>query len=129
MARNGTGEVLRSGERVIATVPLPGVPEGSEGRVNLVEGLSWIRYWVRFRNGVVMGSIHRDKLARPKEWVEIKERRARAAEEPAPEEEAAAAGTEEAAGEEVPVATGAAARIPAHLLERSRQARARANAG
>lgn len=79
MARqNGTDEVLRSGERVVAAVALPNVPEGTKGKVNLVEGLTWIRYWVRFENGVVLGSIHRDKLARPKEWVAILERRANA---------------------------------------------------
>jgi hypothetical protein len=129
MARgNGTDDVLRSGERVVAAVHLPGVPEGTTGRVNLVVGLSWIRYWVRFDNGVVTGSIHRDKLARPKEWVAIKEQRARAAEAPEAAPEAAPEG-DDAAAEEAPSGTGAASRVPAHLLERSRQARAKANAG
>ena len=34
----------------------------------LVNGLSWIRYWVRFDNGVTMGSINRTNLATPDEW-------------------------------------------------------------
>jgi hypothetical protein len=126
-------DALRPGERVIATVDLPGVAEGIEGRVTLVVGLSWIRYWVRFDNGVDLGSIHRDKLARPKEYGEILQKRARAAEAAAAAGEAggpAEPGEEEApAAAEAPApAGGLASRVPAHLLERSRQARAKAGA-
>ena len=42
---------FRKGEKVVATVPLPGVPEGTKGKVKLVNGLSWTRYWVFFENG------------------------------------------------------------------------------
>ncbi|HRW38164.1 MAG: hypothetical protein KDB04_13085 [Acidimicrobiales bacterium] len=54
---------LRKGAKVVATTELRGVPEGTPGRVMMVAGLSWIRYWVRFDNGVQLGSISRDKLA------------------------------------------------------------------
>lgn len=54
---------LRKGAKVVATTELRGVPEGTPGKVMLVAGLSWIRYWVRFDNGVQLGSISRDKLA------------------------------------------------------------------
>ena len=33
------------------------------GKVIVVNGFTWIRYWVRFENGEVLGSISRDKLA------------------------------------------------------------------
>src|SRR4051812_19706923 len=59
---------LRRKERVIATVELRGVPAGTEGVVTMVSGLTWVRYWVRFDNGVAMGSINRSHLARPDEW-------------------------------------------------------------
>ncbi len=39
-------------DRVIAAQDLPGVPEGTPGRIVMVTGLSWIRYRVRFDNGV-----------------------------------------------------------------------------
>lgn len=39
-------------ERVVAAQNLAGVPEGTPGRVVSVNGLSWIRYRVRFDNGV-----------------------------------------------------------------------------
>ncbi|MGH9246668.1 MAG: hypothetical protein ACRD29_20630, partial [Acidimicrobiales bacterium] len=93
MARaDGTDDVLRRADEVVAAAALPGVPEGTRGRVVVAEGLTWIRYWVRFENGVVRGTIHRRKLARPQEWNDILERRARGADEdePAPEAMAAA---------------------------------------
>lgn len=39
-------------DRVVAAQELPGVPEGTPGRVVMVTGLSWIRYRVGFDNGV-----------------------------------------------------------------------------
>ncbi|HVL04525.1 MAG TPA: hypothetical protein VM388_00955 [Acidimicrobiales bacterium] len=39
------------GDRVVAAQGLPGVPEGTPGRVVMVTGLSWIRYRVQFDNG------------------------------------------------------------------------------
>jgi hypothetical protein len=83
---------------------------------------------VRFENGETLGSIHRAKLARAAEWEELKARRARGEDEPRPEEPAAAV-DEEAAPTEAPdgegeaVLTGAASRVPAHLLERSKRRR------
>ena len=38
-------------DRVEAARDLPGVPEGTPGRVVMVTGLTWIRYRVRFDNG------------------------------------------------------------------------------
>jgi hypothetical protein len=39
-------------DRVTAAQDRPGVPEGTPGVVVMVTGLSWIRYRVRFDNGV-----------------------------------------------------------------------------
>src|SRR5262245_4165371 len=122
-------ELLRAGERVVAAVDLPRIPEGTTGKVTFVEGFTWIRYWARFDNGETLGSIHRDKLARPAEWDELKERRARGEEPPVTEqasdaEEAAAAVAETTTGDGAgDAATGAASRVPAHLLERSKRRR------
>ena len=44
------------------------VPEGTAGRVLVANGVTWMRYWVKFENGIEMGSIHRDKLVRADEW-------------------------------------------------------------
>ena len=39
-------------DRVVAAEDLPGVPAGTPGVVVTVTGLSWIRYRVRFDNGI-----------------------------------------------------------------------------
>ena len=117
------GNELRSGEDVVATVAMPGIPEGTAGKIVFAEGFTWIRYWVRFDNGVVRGSVNRTKLARPDEWVDIQARRARgdepeAAETPAAGDSAAAAPAAAAEGKAVNGVT-----VPAHLLERSKNRR------
>ena len=62
MAKTATPN-LRKGDKVVTTADLRDVPEGTAGKVIVVNGLTWIRYWVRFENGEVLGSISRDKLA------------------------------------------------------------------
>lgn len=39
-------------DKVVAAEDLPGVPKGTPGVVIMVTGLSWIRYRVRFGNGM-----------------------------------------------------------------------------
>ena len=68
MAKKTPTEVLRRKELIKAAVDLRDVPEGTTGKILLSNGIYWIRYWVRFDNGVEMGSIHRDKLVRVNEW-------------------------------------------------------------
>ena len=68
MPKKPLGETLVRKERVKAAVDLRDVPEGTEGRVIISNGIDWVRYWVAFDNGVEMGSLHRDKLVRVKEW-------------------------------------------------------------
>jgi len=43
---------IRPNGRVRAKVDLPGVPAGTKGRVVLANGFNWLRYRVRFANGV-----------------------------------------------------------------------------
>jgi len=86
----------------------------------MVSGLTWIRYFVDFDGGVSMPSLDRSRLATPAEWREWKDRPAGAEAEPADKPAAAAVsadGPQESVGG-----------IPAHLLERSRQARERLGA-
>jgi hypothetical protein len=121
--RESTDELLKPKERVVATSALPGIPEGTTGKVILPEGLTWIRYWVRFDNGVVRGTIDRSKLARPGEWAALVRRRelgeddvpARAATNGGDAPAAAAAEGESVMVNGVPV--------PAHLIERSKNRR------
>lgn len=60
--------VLRPGAVVIAGDKLRNVPEGTAGKVSLVIGLSWIRYWVDFANGESLGSVNRRNIFTPAEW-------------------------------------------------------------
>ncbi|WP_421120474.1 hypothetical protein ACE2AJ_03925 [Aquihabitans daechungensis] len=69
MAKTATPN-LRKGDKVVTTVDLRDVPEGTAGKVIVVNGLTWIRYWVRFENGEVLGSISRDKLATKQDLVD-----------------------------------------------------------
>ncbi len=48
---------LRMGDRVRTVVDLPGVAEGSEGRVILANGFNWQRYRVLFSNGVEVADL------------------------------------------------------------------------
>jgi hypothetical protein len=43
---------LDRGDTVRAIVDLPGVPTGTDGEVILANGFNWLRYRVRFANGV-----------------------------------------------------------------------------
>lgn len=117
---NGT-DTLRRKEKVVAAVDMPGIPAGTPGKVTMVSGFDWIRYWVRFDNGVVRGSINRSKLARPGEPVGAeREALAAAAAAPAASTNGAAPEAASAGGEGV---THAGVLIPAHLLERSKKRR------
>ena len=58
---------LRIGDKVTAKVDLPGVPEGTPGKVILANGFNWLRYRVRFEGGVELPDLderHADS-ARP----------------------------------------------------------------
>ena len=55
-------------ERVVAAYDLPGVPERTGGKVKMVNGFEWQRYWVFFDNGVQLGSLDGSALLRPHHW-------------------------------------------------------------
>jgi pyruvate/2-oxoglutarate dehydrogenase complex dihydrolipoamide acyltransferase (E2) component len=59
---------FKKGTRVVTTSDLPGVPEGTVGTIGVGAGLVIPRYWVRFENGVEMGSIIHKRLVREKDW-------------------------------------------------------------
>ena len=48
---------LKTGDKVRSTVEIDGVPLGSEGKVILANGFNWLRYRVRFTNGVEKGDL------------------------------------------------------------------------
>jgi hypothetical protein len=54
---------FREKQRVRAARDLEGVPEGTAGKVLMVTGLSWIRYRVRFDNGVELSMLDAEQLA------------------------------------------------------------------
>src|SRR4051794_17359603 len=129
MATDTATADLRKGDRVVVVEALRGVPEGTVGKIHLVNGLGpWMRCWVKFDNGVWMGSISATKLVRQNELGDYRRRQedeAKAAAEAAarPKEEPKA---EAAAGDgAAPAASGEASKVPAHLLERSKLARER----
>jgi len=53
---------LTAKARVSAAHDLDGVPAGTAGKVVMVTGLSWIRYRVRFDNGVELNLLDRRHL-------------------------------------------------------------------
>lgn len=125
MAKRAAPDVFKRGETVKTLDPLPGVPQGEKGRVYLVDGLVWTRYRVLFENGVDIGSIDGSVLARPRDYEDALERRARAAEaaevaasDTGDDGEAAAAG-----GGGDKTVNGVV--VPALLLDRSKRARER----
>lgn len=62
MPKARTTNELRRDDHVLAAIDLPGVPAGTHGRVKLVNGFAWKRYWVSFDNGLDHGSLDRAKL-------------------------------------------------------------------
>jgi len=124
MARGATATEFRRNERVKALDDLPGVPAGTEGRVELVAGFAWTRYRVAFDNGLDIGSIDGKHLSRPKEFEAALVRRDAVEEEVTAEAAGDTDGEAPAAGSgEDKVVNGVT--VPSHLLERSRLARER----
>jgi hypothetical protein len=106
---------LTVGTPVVSTVAMRGVPEGTTGKVIHVQGLSWIRYWVWFDNGLRLGTLGRNKLATPSEW----ERRHDVVTAVAGNAAVVGDATDSVGG------SGDVGGVPGYLLERSKAARAR----
>ena len=117
---------FRKGEVVLTTRTLEDVPDGTRGKIQLRNGLTqWTRYWVMFEGGRQMGQVDHQDLVRPHmldKWKQREEDRALAAEQSAARAEAA---TEASAAGDAGGGGGIASQIPAHLLERSKAAKAR----
>jgi hypothetical protein len=118
---------FKRNETVKTLDALPGVPQGTAGRVYLVDGFAWTRYRVLFENGVDVGSLDGSTLARPRDYEDALVRRERAA-----EAQAAAADAVGSTESDAAAAGGGAAEksvngvvVPGHLLDRSKRARER----
>ena len=48
---------LKMGDKVSLTTEVDGIPVGTEGKVILANGFNWLRYRVRFTNGVEIGDL------------------------------------------------------------------------
>jgi len=125
MAKRAAPDVFKRGDTVRTLDPLPGVPQGAEGRVYLVNGLTWTRYRVLFGNGIDVGTIDGSALARPDDYEAALVRREQAA-------RAAESATTDDGVDDAAAATGGAADktvngvvVPALLLDRSKRARER----
>jgi hypothetical protein len=125
MAKAAPIDRFRKGESVRTLDPLPGVPQGTKGRIYIVDGFAWTRYRVLFENGVDIGSLDGSTLARPSQYQEALDRRERAAElaEAAAVEASSDEGGAAAAGGESKVVNGVT--VPPHLLDRTKRARER----
>ncbi len=124
MAKRLAPNEFKRGETVKNLDPLPGVPAGTAGRVYLVDGFAWTRYRVLFANGVDVGSLDGDSLARPRDFAAALERReAAAAAEVAQAAAAESGGEATAAAGDAKVVNGVT--VPAMLLDRSKRARER----
>lgn len=126
MAKRSAPDGFRRGDSVKTLDALPGVPQGTTGRVYLVDGFAWTRYRVLFSNGVDVGSIDGSALAHPKDYEAALVRREQAAQADEVAATAAASGDGDAA------AAGAGGDktingvvVPALLLDRSKRARER----
>jgi len=116
---------LDKNARVTLTRALPLVPEGTVGKIKVVNGLTWPRYWVQFDNGQWVGSVSEADLVAADDYEGYKQRLADEAARPTASATAPAA---TAAGADVAAAgapAGAGSKVPAHLLERSQRARAK----
>lgn len=109
---------IRSGAKVRATVDLPGVPQGTEGKVAMSNGLTWKRYWVRFENGELLSHVDHDKIVISRAWDQFfREQEAAAA-----AAEAGATATTAEGGGGGGAAADNAFGVPQYLLDRTKAA-------
>ena len=110
---------IKAGAKVKATVDLPGVPKGTKGKVAMSNGLTWLRYWVRFENGELLSHVNHDEIVIARAWDQFFIEQERAAEAAA----AAAAGATDAGGAGGGSGGGDNAfGVPQYLLDRTKAA-------
>lgn len=117
---------FRKGEKVLATRDLGPISAGTRGKIMLQNGVgAWRRYWVLFDGDRKVGQVDHDDLVRPnglQAWMDRKEALEQAALQA---QQGAAAAVEVSADAGGGGGGGIASQIPAHLLERSKAAKAR----
>tara|TARA_B100000686_G_scaffold351991_2_gene452433 strand:- start:281 stop:664 length:384 start_codon:yes stop_codon:yes gene_type:complete len=117
---------IKRKQRVIANTDLPGVPEGTLGKIRVANGFSWYRYWVDFDNGVKLGHVDHGDLVLEANWEQFLIEREKA--ESSIDEQlnnADEATSQTGNGQET---NSNSFGVPEYLLERSREARARLEA-
>jgi hypothetical protein len=67
MAETTATKPLRARDKVVAARDLKGVPKGTPGVIKVVNGIAQRRYWVKWANGVWMGSLLERDLVRASE--------------------------------------------------------------
>jgi hypothetical protein len=130
--RRRTDQSPRVGDWVVAVEPVGDIPEGTRGRIKVVDGFGWVRYWVAWDTGEWTGSVDSASVVRTdrlEQWrAEQEAAQAAAAARASGGGTGAGPGAGSAEGDQDGGAEGGApgdGRVPEHLLERSRQARAR----
>jgi hypothetical protein len=117
-------DVLHVGDTIVAVAAVGDIPEGTRGRIKVVDGFEWIRYWVAWDTGEWTGSVDSASVVAESRLEQYRADRAAAAERAAAKAAApvpAESGSADGNG-------GGTSGVPEHLLERSRQARARKSA-
>ena len=112
---------IRRHQKVVATINLPGVPEGTLGKVRVANGFAWYRYWVDFENGVELGHVDHRNLVRAGDWVRFQGERAETSLQVSKEVDHPDGDNGDNGGETAENRLG----VPEYILERSREARAR----
>ena len=112
---------IRRHQKVVATINLPGVPEGTPGKVRVANGFAWYRYWVAFENGVELGHVDHGNLVRAGDWVRFQVERAEASLQVSAEVDDPDGDDGDNGDETAEDRFG----VPEYILERSRAARAR----
>ena len=111
---------IRRHQKVVTTVDLPGVPEGTLGKVRVANGFAWYRYWVDFENGVELGHVDHGNLVRAGDWVRFQVERAEASLQVSEEVDDPDGDNDDNGDEAAENRFG----VPEYILERSRVARA-----
>ena len=111
---------IRRHQKVVATINLPGVPEGTLGKVRVANGFAWYRYWVDFENGVELGHVDHGNLVRAGDWVRFQVERTEASLQVSEEVDDPDGDNDDNGDEAAENRFG----VPEYILERSRVARA-----
>jgi len=125
---------LKRGQAVRLVEDIPGHPAGSSAKVALANGVTWLRYWLRFSDGSSVGHVNHAALVKAKDYDKFLRSRQLEADAAQRDAELAAHTTDDptSTSEGETGAGGAAVvngvEIPQLLLDRSAAARVRLGA-